>query len=274
MKYLKITLPCEETVRDLLIALLSDLNYDSFEETDTDIIAYIDENIFSRSDLEDVLRAEPFNNIAFSVKPLEEKNWNEEWEKNFQPITIHETVRIRASFHSKNPEFPYDIVIDPKMSFGTGHHETTSLMISAQLSIDHRGKKILDLGTGTGILSIMSAKLGAAYIVATDIDDWCMDNSLENFNLNSVSNFQLKKGKISNLELDDVFDIILANINKNVLIEEIPHYKNYLAEKAYLLLSGFYEKDMEDIMKVTQQAGLQLMKKSVKNHWTCLLFSK
>jgi ribosomal protein L11 methyltransferase len=271
--YLKITFTCEESIRDLLIAILSDINFDSFEETEEELVAYIDQNLFSQSSLQDVLQTELFNKTACKIEQLEEKNWNEEWEKNFQPVTIDQLVRIRASFHPKDPNFQHDIIIDPKMSFGTGHHETTSLMISTQLSIDHKNKTILDLGTGTGILSIMASKLGADYIIATDIDDWCMHNSLENFKLNSVSNFKLNKGTIRSLQLEGAFDIILANINKNVLIDEIPFYTNYMAAHSYLLLSGFYENDVEDIVNVAKHAGLQLLKKSFKNKWSCLLFS-
>ncbi|MCC5931956.1 MAG: 50S ribosomal protein L11 methyltransferase [Cyclobacteriaceae bacterium] len=274
MKYLKITFKCEEAVSELLIAMLSELDYDSFEETECELLAYVKEDLFSQSSLDKILNSDGFDKILYQVENLEEKNWNEEWERNFQPVIIDETVKIRASFHAADPKYQYDIVIDPKMSFGTGHHETTSLMISSQLAIDHKNKRILDLGTGTGILSIMASKLGSACIVATDIDEWCIENSLENFKLNSVSQFELKKGTISSFKLDGYFNIILANINKNVLIEEIPFYTNYLSANAFLLLSGFYERDIEDIRSVAEKAGLQFLKKSVKNHWSCLLFSK
>ena len=269
-QYLKITIPCDSELQEILIAELSFLGYDSFQEVEKGIEAFINEDQFENDELKAVLDKYHLGS-SFDIDTLQNINWNAEWEKNFDPIYIAKSVQIRASFHEKKQGFDHDIIINPKMSFGTGHHETTHLMATEQLSIDHQNKKVLDVGTGTGILSILAAQLGAKSIVATDIDEWSISNCRENFDLNKVQNFEILHGTIDKLTLADKFDIILANINKNVLIKEIPLYVDLLVEGGKLVLSGFYIRDKEDLMDVARQKKLNLLRSDSRNDWSIMV---
>ena len=271
--YLKITIPCETRLQEILIAELSYLDYDSFQEVEKGIEAFINKDNFDSEGLKAVLGK--YQTLAtFEIETLQQINWNAEWEKNFDPIYIAGKVQIRASFHEEKQGFDHDIVINPKMSFGTGHHETTHLMVTEQLSINHQNKKVLDVGTGTGILSILAGKLGAAAIVATDIDEWSISNCIENFDLNKVQNFEILQGTIDKLTFADKFDIILANINKNVLIEEIPIYCNLLAEGGKLVISGFYRKDNEDLLGIAHQSQMNLLHSNIRNDWSMMVLHR
>jgi ribosomal protein L11 methyltransferase len=177
------------------------------------------------------------------LKKIKKENWNEEWEKNYDPIEVGDQIFVRAEFHPPKKNVPYEIIINPKMSFGTGHHETTAQMLALQLKVDHKDKEVIDIGSGTGILAIMAAKLGAASVAATDIDDWCIENAIENFEINRIVPSFVKKGEIASLQLKENYDIVLANINTNVLLSEMEHYVSLMRPKAQLLLSGFYEFD-------------------------------
>jgi len=268
-QYYKITIQAEPELHDILIAELERLDYDSFQELDNELEAYILEQHYNQGVLKTRLTKYGLEG-KYRAEILAPINWNEQWEKNFQPVYINHDVQIRASFHEKKADFSYDLVINPKMSFGTGHHETTHLIIEEQLKIDHKGKDILDLGTGTGILSIMANKLGAKTITATDIDDWSIENCKENFELNGVGNYRILQGSVDKLTLQGTFPVIFANINKNVLLAELPYYTELLEEVGLLVLSGFYEVDIPDLANVYGALGLKIKRQNSMNNWSVL----
>jgi len=270
--YLKITIPCYSDLIELLIAELDIINYDSFQEKDNTLEAFIKKEHYDEKSLIAILEKYGIS-MKINVKKLENINWNEKWEKNFEPVFVDESVQIRATFHEPQPNFDYDIIINPKMSFGTGHHETTHLMVSEQLQINHENKCVLDVGTGTGILAIMSYKLGAKSIIATDTDAWCIENSRKNFELNRLKNFEILQGTIDKLTLSGLYDVIYANINKNVLLNEMTIYSKLLAENGILALSGFYSEDMDDLNKKASQNKLKLVHTKTRNNWAMMRFS-
>ena len=275
MQYLEFKVSCSEVFREILIAELAEVGFDSFLETDEGFDAYIQENTFVRADFEEVIqRYQNQANIKVKEGKMEKVNWNEEWEKHYDPIMVDNQVYVRASFHEAKSDFPYEILINPKMSFGTGHHATTYLMISHQLEIDHTNKRVLDIGAGTGILAIMAKKLGASSVEAFDIDEWCVDNGNENFDLNGMTAVRMGKGTIREVNPQGSFDIVLANINKNVLLDEMEVYSSLLKSNAYLLLSGFYEHDAADIEQRANGFGLKLIQTKVKENWAAMSFQK
>lgn len=269
-KYLKIVIQAEPALHEMLIAELEALDFDSFQELDDELEAYIFEQYFNEKSLKSLLKKYGIDD-RFRTEVIPPMNWNAEWEKNFQPVYVNKEVQIRASFHAPHPQFNHNIVINPKMSFGTGHHETTHLIIEMQLGLDHRAKDILDLGTGTGILAIMAHKLGAKSITATDIDDWSIENCKENFELNGVKNYRILQGTVDKLTLSGTYPLIFANINKNVLLAELPYYSRLLAANGTLILSGFYETDIEDIAQLANMNSLEIKHKKIMNHWAALL---
>lgn len=276
MTFTKIIFQTNREFAEILTAELSELGFDTFEETDKGVDAYIlTERYSNNAMLELVKKYETFASIEYKIETIEKENWNEEWEKNYDPITVDNRCRVRATFHEPDDSFDYEIVITPKMSFGTGHHATTQGMLELQLDGDFKNKSILDVGSGTGILAIMAAKLGASYIEATDIDQWCVENGLENFQLNGLQNIDYHKGAIQMLTLNKPeYDVVLANINKNVLLEEMPNYTSVLKKGGELYLSGFYEEDIEDIKNSTDAHNLFLEKSVIKDNWAALKFSK
>lgn len=268
-EYLKITIQADPSIHEVLIAELSLIEFDSFQELDEAIDAFIPESRFNQELLIEILKRYGLPG-DFEKILLQNINWNEEWEKNFEPVYINDAVQIRASFHQPKPNYAHDIIIDPKMSFGTGHHETTHLMVAEQLNLNHDGKNVLDVGTGTGILAIMAAKLGAKSITATDIDSWCIENSTENFKLNHLENFEIFQGTIDKLTLSKTYDLIYANINKNVLLKELDEYEKLLAKSGIILLSGFYEGDLNEIVQKGREIGLVPSKQNTRNNWALL----
>ncbi len=268
-KYLKITIVCPPSQQEVLIAGLSATGFDSFWENDTFLEAFIEEENFDKNSLNTILGLYGLA-AQYKIEEIENANWNKLWEENFEPVIINDIVRIRATFHKPSPEFKYEIIINPKMSFGTGHHQTTRLIISEQSTIDHKDKSVLDVGTGTGILSIMAYKLGAKTITATDIDDWCIENSRENFELNGLENFTILQGTIDNLTLSCCYDIIIANINKNVLLNELPYYAKLLTNHGVLILSGFYEQDVNDLRQKAIKHQLNTEKVSTLDQWAMI----
>ncbi|UXX80560.1 50S ribosomal protein L11 methyltransferase [Reichenbachiella carrageenanivorans] len=276
MTFTKITFQTNREFADILTAELGEMGFDTFEETDQGVDAYILTERFSESDLREMVdRYLPIAQIEYKIETIEKQNWNEEWEKNYDPIAVDTRCRVRATFHEPDDAYDHEIVITPKMSFGTGHHATTQGMLELQLDGDFEGKTVLDVGSGTGILAIMAAKLGAAYVEATDIDQWCVENGLENFALNGLNEVVYHKGAIEVLTLNKTsYDVVIANINKNVLLDEMPHYAILLEKGAKLYLSGFYEEDIPDIKKSTDSYGLLLEKSVIKDNWTALMFSK
>ncbi len=275
MDFIQINVHCDPPFRDILMAEMGYLEYDSFVETEVGFEAYISEDKFSHPALQALFNDyRKQTRIWYELKKIPKVNWNEEWEKNYDPILVDDKIYVRATFHDPKPKYPYEIVIVPKMSFGTGHHETTHQLLALQLEVDHQDKQVLDVGSGTGILAIMAAKLGASSVAATDVDDWCIENSLENFQLNAIAPAFVKKGVIRTLDLQNQYDIILANINTNVLLDEIPVYTSLLVKNGYLFLSGFYEKDMAQILSLTTEQGLKEVKHTTRRNWVGMLLQK
>lgn len=274
MDYLEFKIKCLEEFQEILIAELAEIGFDSFLENEDGIDAYILESEFNREKFAEVISEyQEAGQISLTEGLMPKVNWNEEWEKNYDPIEVEDLVYVRASFHQSKPGFKHEIVINPKMSFGTGHHATTYQMLRHQGELDHAEKKVLDVGSGTGILAIMAHLLGARQVEAFDIDDWCVDNGNENFDLNGLST-RMGLGTIREVNPSGSFDIILANINKNVLMDELRIYAGLLAPKGFLLLSGFYTEDIEDLIKVASPLGLNLLKKSSKDNWAALILQK
>lgn len=267
-KYLSLQFRCAEELTEILIAELSEQGYDSFWEQEDGFEAYILKSDFDEPVLQDIIaRYAGLGSATYTVGLVEEKNWNVEWENNFEPITVEDQCLVRADFHKIEQDYPYEIVINPKMSFGTGHHATTYLMLSWQLEVDQQGKKVMDAGCGTGILAIMAHLKGAAQIVAFDNNEWAVDNSRESFELNRCPEISMFLGTVADIPEDDKYDIILANINRNVLLEEMPLYAARLRKGGTLLLSGFYNYDAPLIEEKAAASGLKVSGQKERNDW-------
>jgi ribosomal protein L11 methyltransferase len=212
--------------------------------------------------------------VVFYQDRIEKQNWNEEWEKNYHPIIVDDKCLIRADFHKPEKKYQFEIIITPKMSFGTGHHQTTYLMVKNQMTMDFKDKRVMDAGCGTAILSIMASKLGAKEVEAFDIDEWSVVNGKENMEVNKTMNINLRQGKLSSFAFDEPFDIILANINKNVLLEEMEHYHQHLKQGSLHLLSGFYEKDTVDLLAEAEKYSLKEVQRDERETWTALLLKQ
>lgn len=257
---------------EILMAELIEIGFDSFTEEYDGILGYIQKDILNEDELRNVqLFQNPDVDISYSYEEMPNINWNEEWEKNFSPINVEDKVLIRAEFHEPNPSL-HEIVIQPKMSFGTGHHPTTHLMIQQMLDMDLENKKVLDMGCGTSVLAIFAKQKGAGRTVAIDIDEWSVENSKENAARNNVE-LDIELGTAENLGKEK-FDIILANINRNILISDIPTYVSVLEDGGKLLLSGLCFFDVDDILEVCTEQNLKLEKKIQREEWVSLLLSK
>lgn len=258
---------------EILIAELGEKAFESFIETETGISAFVQKDLWSENILEDIQILEnPEFKIDYTFEEIEQVNWNEEWEKNFEPIDVDGKCHVRAPFHEKtNAE--YDIVIEPKMSFGTGHHETTHMMIQHLLETDLVGKKTLDMGCGTAILAILAEMKGAQPIDAIDIDNWCYLNSIENAERNNCKHISVYEGDASLLE-GKKYDIIIANINRNILLNDMQQYVACLNENGILFLSGFYTEDIPVISESCTSKGLTYVKQFERNNWVALKFVK
>ncbi len=256
---------------DVLIAQLFDLGFDSFENLDGYLKAYILNKKVNKDLFKKIKNDLIIKNPDFSYKNLEDKNWNDTWESNFEPVFFQSGV-IRSSFHSIKESPKYDIIIDPKMSFGTGHHETTKLMINAMNSLDFQPKKVLDFGCGTAILSILAEKMWKSYILALDTDIWAYKNSVENLDLNSCTNVKVGNYGINKISIKFKFDLILANINANVLLDSFVDMMKNLKKNGILILSGFYSSDYNKIKKEANLFGCSLINKFEDNDWQCVVF--
>lgn len=275
MNYTELSLTVSTDYADILTAELAELGFESFVETDEGLNAYIPEPDFDADALRNLIaRYTDQTTIVYQITSLEKRNWNAEWEQSYQPIEVANLVRVRASFHEPDERYTYDLIVNPKMSFGTGHHETTAMMLEHQLSIDHTGKGVLDVGSGTGILAILAARMGAADVLAFDIEEWAVENAIENAALNGCPQIRVFQGTIADVDPGSRFDVVLANINRNVLLAEIPTYTSLMREGAYLLVSGFYEHDAIDIERKANETGLTSIRGMTMNQWTALVFQK
>ena len=256
-----------DPAREILIAELSQLPYESFLETENGLKAYIREADFDIASLQE-LNVLTFgkSQIDYVTRIIPEENWNAKWEADFDPILVDGLCLVRAPFH-ESQDVAYEIVIMPKMSFGTGHHETTFLMIRQMLQLDLIGKNVLDMGCGTGVLAILACKMGAKKVRAIDIDEWSYTNSHENAESNDCNGIEIEQGDVELLKGPESYDIILANINRNVLLSDIPNYVNRLNKDGLLLLSGFFTEDLEQITSVCAKTGLRLENFQEKNNW-------
>jgi ribosomal protein L11 methyltransferase len=274
MNYIQYTFQVKppEPGSDILTALLADLGFESFNQNDTGFDAYIQED----QDNEALVKDLTFNDFTFSYQRIviPKTNWNEEWEKNFSPVYVDDLVCIRAHFHDTPTQVKQDIIITPKMSFGTGHHDTTWLVSKTMFDMDFNHKQVLDMGCGTGVLAILAKKLGATEIIGIDIDDWSIENSIENAEINHCKEIVFKKGDASLLPSNQTFDIIIANINKNVLKNDIAKYYQCLKNDGTLLLSGFFTTDIDELVQLASSLGYQLEKTFDKNGWAVIKLKK
>ena len=275
MYFTRLTVRCGSDFTEILIAEIGEAGFDTFMETENGFEAYAEEENFDRNAVQDIrLKYQNHTSLHFAFDQVEKKNWNEEWERSYEPIVVEGACMIRAEFHIPEKKYPHEIIITPKMSFGTGHHQTTYLMIQAQMQIDHQGKRVMDAGCGTAVLAIMASKLGATEVEAFDIDEWSVVNGNENAQINHAPNVHIRQGKISQLHFEGVFDIILANINKNILLEEMPAYVTFLRPGGTLLISGFYENDIPDLLKAAQKLQLHEKGRFNKETWAALWLNR
>ena len=278
MKYFEFTFdtnPCTETVNDVLGAVLGDAGFESFIEREGGLSAYIQQSLCNEEVIKNALNEFPLpdTEITYNYVEAEDKNWNEEWEKNFfQPIVIGNRCVIHSTFHHDVPKAEYDIVINPQMAFGTGHHETTSLIISELLNSELEGKSLLDMGCGTSILAILARMRGATPCTAIDIDEWCVRNSIENIELNKVTDIDVELGDAGTLQGKGPFDVVIANINRNILLNDMKQYVRCMRPGSQLYMSGFYVDDIPVIQAEAERNGLRFVHHQEKNRWAAVKF--
>ena len=275
MDYIELKLKCREDYRDILMAELAEAGFSSFADSDKGFEAYAEPADFDKSIFDEVVsRYHKVAGIKYELGKVARQNWNKEWESNYDPIIVNDRCAVRATFHEPMPQYEHEIIITPKMSFGTGHHQTTKLMLCHQLKTSHEGKRVLDVGCGTGILAIMASRLGAAEVRACDIDEWAVENSRENFELNHCTNIEVQQGTLQETSFTGTYDIVLANINKNVLLEEMKTYVKYLKPDGLLFLSGFYEADVEDLLTEASSYGFKKKAQDSEKNWTAMVLDR
>ncbi len=269
------TITTEDYHQDLLINALAEIGFDTFEEVDFGFKAYIASSEFDKEILEKTLSL--FNQdfqFTYDITLIPQINWNAVWESNFEPITIGNSILVRATFHQPNPNYPYEIIIDPKMAFGTGHHQTTSMMLSFMLETNFQDKQVLDMGCGTGILAIMASKLGATAITAIDNDKVCFESTIENALINNITNIEAICGSKEAIP-EKKYDIILANINRNILLDQIATYNNIIECNAEIFLSGFYENpDLSIIIEAAKMYNLIYITHKIDKDWVAVKLIK
>lgn len=278
MKYIQVDFICNpdnEFVTDILSSELGEIGFESFMLLEKNLQAFIPTSLFSVEALEEKLRSFPIDaQISYSFKELEDKNWNEEWEKNyFQPIVIDDKCIIHSSFQKPEGNYDYRILIDPKMAFGTGHHQTTGLILKEILSLNFTTKSVLDMGCGTAVLAILASMRGANSITAIDIDEWAFRNAKENIQLNNTENIRVFLGGAELLGAEN-YDIIFANINRNILLQDLSAYSHVLNNGGLLIMSGFYVEDIPVIRNKSEECGLSLLRFNELDNWASVTCTK
>ncbi|MFM2206703.1 MAG: hypothetical protein RL213_678 [Bacteroidota bacterium] len=275
MEYFEVRFEIPKAAEEVLVAFLADAGFDMFEEYEEGIRAFIPADGRGVDEIRYLVSTLPreFIGDSWTVQRLEDRNWNEEWEKSFDPVTIAGKVVVRAPFHPVPDKGLIDLVIEPKMSFGTGHHPTTALMIEGMLGLDWNDKSVLDMGCGSGVLAILATRLGANGVLAVDIDDWSVENTRENIERNGSKGIDVLKGNSSVLAGKD-FDVVLANINRNILLQDIPAYAAGMRSGGLLLASGFLEQDVDVLSERAASVGLQPYGSLLSDNWRMLQFVK
>jgi ribosomal protein L11 methyltransferase len=272
MYHTRLQVTCHPEFSEILIAELSEAGFDTFLENENGFEAYAEGEAYNTTLVEDIRKKyQPATPVAYAFSRIEKKNWNEEWEKSYVPIVVNNKCLIRASFHQPDKRYPYEIIITPKMSFGTGHHQTTYLMLKTMMEMEYMDKRVMDAGCGTAILSIMASKLGAREVEAFDIDGWSVENGNENAAVNQCKNIRIRQGSISEVDLSGKFDIILANINKNVLLQELHIYASFLKAGGLLLISGFLSLDIPDLLGEAHRHDFKEAGRDERETWASLL---
>jgi ribosomal protein L11 methyltransferase len=257
---------------EILIAELAQAGFESFVENDEGVKAYIQKGDWNEGMLDVIqILSSPEFTIEYTYVEIPQVNWNEEWEKNFDPIVVNDNCAVRAPFH-KPYDVAYEIVIEPKMSFGTGHHETTFMMLGFLLENDFDGKTVLDMGCGTSVLAILAEKRGAVHIDAIDIDDWCVENSIENIERNQCRHIKVQLGNASQIPSEETYHTIIANINRNILLDDMHTYVSALKNGGELYLSGFYKEDLPIITETCANLGMFFVEKKERNNWIAAKF--
>lgn len=280
MKYTEVKFtvtPVSETANDVIAAMAVELGFESFVESTDGTVGYVPAALYDEQALREMLELFPMpdTSVAFVAQELEDKDWNEEWEKNFfEPIVVGDRCVIHSTFHKDYPRAMYDIIINPQMAFGTGHHQTTRLIISYLLDIELADREVLDMGCGTSILAILASMRGAKAVTAIDIDEWCVNNSIDNLSLNGVRNVNVFQGDASSLSSVGPFDVVIANINRNILLADMHCYVECMDVGAEIYFSGFYEGDLSMIRAEAERLGLRYLSHRVDNDWTAAQFVK
>ena len=261
----------DESKRDFIISLLPEVGFDGFEELNGSVKAFVPKDAYDEAVLKDILKVNELGDIEYQCTTIQPQNWNEQWEKSFNPLLIAERVSIRAPFHERQPA-EYELIIEPKMSFGTGHHPTTALMIEQMLAIDMKDMVIADFGSGTGILAILAEKLGAASILAVDNEEWAVENSKENLVRNNATKVTVLLG--DSMDSSEKFDILLANINRNVIMKCLPSWREVLKPGGILIVSGILVTDTTDISDMAVRSGFSIGTLLMQDGWVSILLKK
>ena len=267
------TAPSSDIQHDMLTTMLAEIGFDSFMDEDYALKAYCSTD--SRDDMavESLLLDPAFADLRLlKVEEMPDKDWNELWEASYQPVVVNERCRVRAPFHEPDPSFEFDLVIEPKMSFGTANHETTAQIIQLMLETDFQGKEVLDMGSGTAVLAILAKKLGAGHTVAIDNDEWAYRNAFTNVDLNGVSDIDIVLGDA--LSIQGQYDVVLANINRNILLRDMHYYVEAMKPGAHIFFSGFYTEDLESIKVEAERLGLHYERHLTRNNWVAAEFVK
>lgn len=273
--YTRLAVTCSPEATEVLIAEVAEAGFDTFMETATGFEGFAEEDRFDAVMLGEIQhRYQEVFPFQYVLDQVVKENWNEQWERSFEPVIVDDRCIVRASFHQPERDYPYEILITPKMSFGTGHHQTTWLMLKMQLDLNHRDKDVMDAGCGTAILAIMACRRGARYVDAFDIDAWSTVNGSENLSVNDCPQVRLRQGSIRTLDFDRQFDILLANINRNILLDEMTEYARHVKKDGLLVLSGFYVSDADALVESASASGFQEIRREDRETWCALVLQK